>query len=169
MCILWNIADILQGSHLAPLSFLLSIHCMWAFPHLQDLHILILIKPSMCRLDWGEGYTSIEIIFSKTRSDLKYLLDSLYYLAGSWAPYIHVILPYVVPITWYINQPLVRILLRIINLSVSMISLTQVWTAQWSNTIHTWNVQFQVGIHLTLFCFNTPTKLNYSMIIQFWT
>ena len=32
------------------------------------------------------------MIFVKTRSDPKYLLDSLFYLAGSQAPYIHVIL-----------------------------------------------------------------------------
>ena len=32
------------------------------------------------------------VSFDKTRSDLKYLLDSLIYLAGSQAPYIHVIL-----------------------------------------------------------------------------
>ena len=47
-------------------------------------------------------------IFVKTRSDLKYLLDSLFYLAD-------VILSYVVSITLYINQPLVRILLWINN------------------------------------------------------
>ena len=35
----------------------------------------------------------------KTSSNLKYLLDSLFYLAGSRAPYIHVILSYVVSIT----------------------------------------------------------------------
>ena len=37
-------------------------------------------------------------IFDMTRSDPKYLLDSLIYLAGSQAPYIHVILSYVVSI-----------------------------------------------------------------------
>ena len=41
MCILCNIADILQSPHLTLLSFLFSIHCMWVFPHLNDLHILI--------------------------------------------------------------------------------------------------------------------------------
>ena len=55
------------------------------------------------------------MIFVKTRSDPNYLLDSLFYLAGSQAPYIHVILSYVVSITQYINQPLVRLLLHITN------------------------------------------------------
>ena len=32
-------------------------------------------------------------------------------LAGGWAPYIHIILSYIVSITWYITQPLVSILL----------------------------------------------------------
>ena len=53
--------------------------------------------------------------FGKTRSNPKYLSDSLFYLGGSHAPYIHVILSYIVSITIYINQPLVRILLHIIN------------------------------------------------------
>ena len=97
--------------------------------------------------------------FGKTRSNPKYLLDSLIYLAGSQTPYIHVILSYVVSITLYITQPLVRILLWFINPSVSMISFAQVWTAQWSNTIPCWNVQFQVGIHLTSFCFNIHLSL----------
>ena len=35
-----------------------------------------------------------------------------------------------------------------------MISFAQVHTAQWSDTIPSHNVQFQVGIHLTLFHFN---------------
>ena len=70
-----------------------------------------LLKPSMCRtrprwmiygLCWRIcQYRDNTGIFGKTRSDLKYLLDSLYYLAGSWAPYIHVILYYVMSITWY--------------------------------------------------------------------
>ena len=55
------------------------------------------------------------MILCKTRSDLKYLLDSLFYLAQSQAPYIHVMLSYVVSITWYIIQPLVRLLLHITN------------------------------------------------------
>ena len=55
------------------------------------------------------------MIFGKTRSDAKYLLDSLFYLAGSQAPYVHVILSYIVSITLCINQPLLRILLHIIN------------------------------------------------------
>ena len=42
-----------------------------------------------------------------------------------------------------------------------MISFVQDCTAQWSDTIPSWNVQFQVRINLTLFHFNTPTKLNY--------
>ena len=70
------------------------------------------------------------MIFGKTRFDPKYLLDSLFHLAGRQAPYIHVILSYVVSITLYINQPLVRILLQIINLSVSMILFAQVCTVQ---------------------------------------
>ena len=51
------------------------------------------VKPSMCsKLDRGEGYTSyvrgftsieMRLIFGKTRSDPKYLLDSLLYLAGN--------------------------------------------------------------------------------------
>ena len=39
------------------------------------------------------------MIVDKTRSNLKYLLDSLLYLAGRQAPYIHIILSYVVSIT----------------------------------------------------------------------
>ena len=35
-----------------------------------------------------------------------------------------------------------------------MISFAQVWTVQWSDTITSWNVQFQVGIHFTWFHFN---------------
>ena len=48
-----------------------------------------------------EDVTVIEmrLYLCKTRSDQKYLLDSLLYLAGSQAPYIHVILSYVVSIT----------------------------------------------------------------------
>ena len=38
------------------------------------------------------------MILGKTRSNPKYLLDSLIYLAESQAPYIHVILSYVVSI-----------------------------------------------------------------------
>ena len=57
----------------------------------------------------------MRLYLCKTRSDPKYLLDSLIYLAGSRAPYIHVILSYVVSITWYIIQPLVRLLLCITN------------------------------------------------------
>ena len=55
------------------------------------------------------GFTSIEMrLVSLIRPDD--LLDSLIYLAGSQASYIHVILSYVVSITLCINQPLVRIL-----------------------------------------------------------
>ena len=43
-----------------------------------------------------------------------------------------------------------------------MISFAQVYTAQWSDTIPSWNVWFQVVIDLTLFYFNTPTKPNYN-------
>ena len=39
------------------------------------------------------------VIFGKTRSNPKYLLDSLFYLAWRQAPYIHVILSYVMSIT----------------------------------------------------------------------
>ena len=79
------------------------------------------------------------MIFGKTRSDLKYLLDSLFYLAGSWAPYIHVILSYVVSITWYINQPLVRLLLCIINLQL-------VWYHLHRLILHNDLIQFLVGM-----------------------
>ena len=41
----------------------------------------------------------MRLYLCKTRSDPKYLLDSLFYLAESQAPYIHVILSYVVSIT----------------------------------------------------------------------
>ena len=98
---------------------------MWSFKAESQQLWVCLLKPSMCdRLDWGEGYTScvggftsieMRLIFGKTRSNLKYILDSLFYLAGSQAPYIHVILSYIVSITIYINQPLVRVLLHIIN------------------------------------------------------
>ena len=42
----------------------------------------------------SEDVTVVEmrLYLCKTRSDLKYLLDSLIYLAGSQTPYIHVIL-----------------------------------------------------------------------------
>ena len=65
-------------------------------------------------------------------------------------------------ITWYIIQPLV--MYAAVNQSVSMISFAQVHTVQWSNTIPSWNVQLLVRIHLTWFCFNTPTQPNYSKI-----
>ena len=48
-----------------------------------------------------EDITVIEmrLYLCKTRSDPKYLLDSLILLAGSRTPYIHVILSYVVSVT----------------------------------------------------------------------
>ena len=47
-----------------------------------------------CELDQSEGYSSYVGEFSRIEMRL-YLLDSLIYLAGSQAPYIHVILFYV--------------------------------------------------------------------------
>ena len=75
-----------------------------------------------------EDITVIEIrlYLCKTRSDLKYLLDSLFYLAGSQVPYIHVILSYVVSITRYIIQPLVSFTTAHYQSTVSMISSAQV-------------------------------------------
>ena len=58
------------------------------------------------------------MIFGKTRSDLKYLLDSLIYLAGRQVPYIHVILSYVKNTTAHYQS------------AVSMMSFAQVLTAQ---------------------------------------
>ena len=75
-------------------------------------------------------------------------------MAGSWAPYIPVILSYIVSITWYITQPLVSDTTAHYQSAVSMISFAQTWTAQWSDTIPSWNVQLIVRIHLTWFCFN---------------
>ena len=45
-----------------------------------------------------------------------------------------------------LNKPLVRLTTVHYQSTVSMISFAQVLTAQWSNTIPCWNVQFQVGI-----------------------
>ena len=87
------------------------------------------------------------MIFDKTRSDPKYLLDSLFYLAGSQAPYIHVILSDIVSITWYINQPLVRLLLHITNLQL-------VWYHLHRFLLCNDLIQLLVRIHLTLFHFN---------------
>ena len=67
-------------------------------------------------------------------------------MAWSQAPYIHVILADVVSITLYINKPLVRLTTAYYQSAVSMISFAQVLTVQWSNTIPSWNAQFQVGI-----------------------
>ena len=58
------------------------------------------------------------------------------------------------------SKPLVRLTTADYQCTVSMISFAQVLTAQQSNTIPSWNVWFQVGIDLTLFRFNTPTKSN---------
>ena len=116
-----------------------------------------------------EDVTVIEmrLYLCKTRSDPKYLLDSLYYMAGSRAPYIHVILSYVVSITWYITQPLVSFTTAHYQSAVSMISFAQVWTVQWSDTIPKQNVWFSIGIHLTLFRFDTPTKPMMSLPIRY--
>ena len=67
-------------------------------------------------------------------------------MGGSRAPYIQVILSYIVSITWYITQSLVRLTTAHYQSTVSMISFAQVLTAQWSDTIPSWNVQFQVRI-----------------------
>ena len=67
-------------------------------------------------------------------------------MAQSQAAYIHVILADVVSITWYINNPLVRLTTVHYQSTVSMISFAQVLTAQWSDTIPCQNVWFQVGI-----------------------
>ena len=64
-------------------------------------------------------------------------------MAWSQAPYIHVILADVVPITWYL---IVRLTTVHYQSTVNMISFPQVLTAQWSNTIPCQNVWFQVGI-----------------------
>ena len=51
-------------------------------------------------------------------------------MTGSQAPYIHAILSYVVSITKYIKQPLVRLTTAHYQSAVSMISFAQVLTAQ---------------------------------------
>ena len=56
--------------------------------------------------------------------------NSLYIMAGSQAPYIHVILSYIVSITKYISQPLVRLTTAHYQAAVRMISFAQVLTAQ---------------------------------------
>ena len=53
-----------------------------------------------------------------------------------------------------LNKPLVRLTTVDYQCAVSMISFAQVLTAQWSNTIPSQNVWFQVRIDLTLFHFN---------------
>ena len=45
-----------------------------------------------------------------------------------------------------LNKPLVRLTTAHYQSAVSMISFAQVLTAQWSDIIPCWNVQFQVGI-----------------------
>ena len=70
-------------------------------------------------------------------------------MAGSQAPYIHIILSYIMSITWCITQPLVSNTTAHYQSAVSMISFTQTWIAQWSDTVPKRNVQLLVGIHLT--------------------
>ena len=79
---------------------------------------------------------------------------SLYKMAGSQAPYIHVILSYIVSIVWYINQPLVSDTTVHYQSTVSMISFAQTWTAQWSDIIPSQNIQLLVRIHLTWLWFH---------------
>ena len=62
--------------------------------------------------------------------------SSLYTCNTSWCSVHYMIL----------NKPLVRLTTAHYQSAVSMISFAQVLTAQWSNTIPCWNVQFQVGI-----------------------
>ena len=76
--------------------------------------------------------------------------SSLYTCNTSWRSVHYMIL----------SKPLVRLTTADYQCTVSMISFAQVLTAQWSDTIPNRNVQFQVRIDLTLFCFNTPTKPN---------
>ena len=53
--------------------------------------------------------------------------------------------------------------------AVSMISFAQVWTVQWSDTIPSRIVQFTIGIHLTLFHFNTAYIWRFRPAILFST
>ena len=55
------------------------------------------------------------VIFGKTRSNPKYLLDFLILFGWESSSLYTCDTIYVVSITWYINQPLVRLLLHIIN------------------------------------------------------
>ena len=85
--------------------------------------------------------------YVKTRSSYSSIgVKFLNIMAGSWAPYIHVILSDIVSITWYITQPLVRLTTAHYQSTVSMISFAEVFTVQWSDTIPSQNVWFQVGI-----------------------
>ena len=74
-----------------------------------------------------------------------YLVKSLYYGSESCSLYTR-------NTSWrsvyymILNKPLVRLTTVHYQSTVSMISFAQVLTAQWSNTIPCWNVQFQVGI-----------------------
>ena len=54
-----------------------------------------------------------------------------------------------------LSKPLVRLTTAHYQSTVSMISFAQVWAAQWSDMIPSQNVQFTIGIHLTLFRFNS--------------
>ena len=71
-------------------------------------------------------------------------------MAGSLAPYIHVILSYIVSITMYYSAISKTMMLQITSLSVSMTSFASDNTVQLSDTIPSWNVQLKHGIHLTL-------------------
>ena len=85
----------------------------------------------------------------------------------SWAPYIHVILSYVVSITWYINQPLVRLLLCITNLQL-------VWYHLHRFVLCNDLIQFLVRMfgfkseYISPYSVST-LPLNWTMIVQSWT
>ena len=85
---------------------------------------------SLCRPDF---YSSIQCI-----TPYIYGLESssLYTCNTSWRSVHYTIL----------NKPLVRLTTVHYHSTVSMISFAQVLTAQWSDTIPCWNVQFQVRI-----------------------
>ena len=83
-------------------------------------------------------------------------------MAGSRAPYIHVILSYIVSITWYIIQPLVRLLLRITNLQL-------VWYH-----LHNDPIRFLVGMFSLQLEYISPYSistlpLNQTTIVWSWT